>query len=99
MSKHHSDSLKTRPTPAYCSRRRVRVTANSFDFLKQSEISVSMITHAAGLGSPVMRSIEPSATALDRAIESASACILSKQAPEGYWCAELQGDSILESEY
>ena len=32
---------------------------------------------------------------LDRAIE----CLVGKRAPEGFWCAELQGDSILESEY
>ncbi len=25
--------------------------------------------------------------------------LLNEQRPEGYWCAELQGDSILESEY
>ena len=45
-----------------------------------------------------MRSIAPP-PALEHAIEGARACLLSKQAPEGYWCAELQGDSILESEY
>ncbi len=33
--------------------------------------------------------------ALDRACEA----LLERQTPEGYWCAELQGDSILESEY
>ena len=33
--------------------------------------------------------------ALDRAV----GCLLAKRAPEGFWCAELQGDSILESEY
>ena len=33
--------------------------------------------------------------ALDRAVR----CLQSMQAPQGYWCAELQGDSILESEY
>jgi hypothetical protein len=32
---------------------------------------------------------------LGRAVEH----LLSLQSPEGYWCAELEGDSILESEY
>jgi squalene-hopene/tetraprenyl-beta-curcumene cyclase len=51
---------------------------------------------------PVMRAIpernpgppDPSAT-LDRARQA----LLSLQAPQGYWVGELQGDSILESEY
>src|SRR5438034_6219085 len=46
-----------------------------------------------------MRSIAPPPEALDQAIDRARACLLNKQTPEGYWCAELQGDSILESEY
>ncbi len=32
---------------------------------------------------------------LQRAVDA----LLALQAPEGYWCAELEGDSILESEY
>ena len=35
------------------------------------------------------------AVALDRAVS----CLLADQNPEGYWCAELEGDSILQSEY
>lgn len=34
-------------------------------------------------------------TALNRAVEA----LLSLQRPDGHWCAELQGDSILQSEY
>lgn len=34
-------------------------------------------------------------SALDRAV----AALLSLQKPDGHWCAELQGDSILNSEY
>ena len=55
-----------------------------------------MITDSLGLSSPVMRSI---ASPLDRVIDRARQCLLGEQAPDGYWCAELQGDSILESEY
>lgn len=36
---------------------------------------------------------------LDIAIEKARAALLNRQALTGYWCGELQGDSILESEY
>ena len=34
-------------------------------------------------------------TALKRSLDA----LLAKQAPAGFWCGELQGDSILESEY
>lgn len=34
-----------------------------------------------------------------RAIERARKCLLDLQEPDGHWCAELQGDTILESEY
>ncbi len=33
--------------------------------------------------------------ALDRAVEQ----LFAQQVPEGHWCAELEGDSILQSEY
>jgi squalene-hopene/tetraprenyl-beta-curcumene cyclase len=36
---------------------------------------------------------------LDRAIERARQCLLSQQQADGHWCGELQGDTILESEY
>lgn len=36
---------------------------------------------------------------LPSAIERTKEHLLSLQHPEGYWCAELQGDTILESEY
>ena len=48
-------------------------------------------------------SAEPAAAlspaALDAAIARATDALLAKQSPAGYWVAELQGDSILESEY
>ncbi len=37
--------------------------------------------------------------AVSNAIASAQDYLLERQAPEGYWAAELEGDSILESEY
>lgn len=36
---------------------------------------------------------------ISRALEKAKAALLSIQKPDGHWCGELQGDSILESEY
>src|SRR5580692_8725455 len=38
-------------------------------------------------------------TQLDAAIDRATEALLAKQAPGGWWVGELQGDSILESEY
>jgi squalene-hopene/tetraprenyl-beta-curcumene cyclase len=40
-----------------------------------------------------------SSPTLDRAVAAARGALLAKQAPDGYWCGELQGDSILSSEY
>jgi squalene-hopene/tetraprenyl-beta-curcumene cyclase len=40
-----------------------------------------------------------SMSGLERAIAGAQAALLAKQAPDGYWVGELQGDSILESEF
>ncbi len=36
---------------------------------------------------------------LQRAIERARRCLLNMQQPDGHWVGELQGDTILESEY
>jgi len=33
------------------------------------------------------------------ALSSAADCLVSMQHPSGFWCAELEGDSILQSEY
>lgn len=38
-------------------------------------------------------------TPLDQAITRATAALIAKQNPGGWWVGELQGDSILESEY
>src|SRR5262245_19061396 len=36
---------------------------------------------------------------LATAVERARRCLLRQQHDDGHWCAELQGDTILESEY
>ncbi len=36
---------------------------------------------------------------LSAAVDRARDCLLRWQKPDGHWCAELQGDTILESEY
>ncbi len=41
----------------------------------------------------------PGASKLDSALARAVNCLISKQDKAGFWCGELQGDSILESEY
>jgi squalene-hopene/tetraprenyl-beta-curcumene cyclase len=38
-------------------------------------------------------------SALRTAIDRARDCLLAKQFADGHWCGELQGDTILESEY
>ena len=34
-----------------------------------------------------------------RAVEDAQSCLLAAQQPDGHWCGELEGDTILETEY
>lgn len=41
----------------------------------------------------------PGAPSLPTAIERTSQWLLNHQHTDGYWCAELEGDSILQSEY
>src|SRR5439155_19925491 len=48
---------------------------------------------------PVMRELPAQPTPLAGAIERARNCLLSLQDAAGFWRGELQGDSILESEY
>ncbi|HWF65944.1 MAG TPA: squalene--hopene cyclase [Acidobacteriaceae bacterium] len=36
---------------------------------------------------------------VDRAIDISSDFLLSRQAPQGYWCGELEADTTLESDY
>ena len=52
---------------------------------------------------PVYRILAPapsqSKSLIEGALENARAALLKVQKPDGHWCGELQGDSILESEY
>jgi squalene-hopene/tetraprenyl-beta-curcumene cyclase len=47
----------------------------------------------------VIRHDPPHASGLDKAIEGARQCLLDMQKADGHWVGELQGDTILESEY
>jgi squalene-hopene/tetraprenyl-beta-curcumene cyclase len=38
-------------------------------------------------------------SSLEQALDRAQAALIEEHHEDGYWCAELQGDSILESEY
>jgi squalene-hopene/tetraprenyl-beta-curcumene cyclase len=50
---------------------------------------------AAFAGSPTKSFIRDARAALSRAAD----CLISNQHVSGYWCGELEGDSILQSEY
>ena len=41
----------------------------------------------------------PTTNDVEASLQSAVNCLLGKHHPDGYWVGELQGDSILESEY
>ena len=58
-------------------------------------VRVEIPTPARIRPSPEQQTLDPALLALARA----EAALLKLQKPAGYWCAELQGDSILESEY
>ena len=61
-------------------------------------ISVSP-ARPASLARAGTRRDDSSLTSLDRAVHRAHTCMRDLQRPDGHWCAELQGDTILESEY
>ena len=44
-------------------------------------------------------STTPSSGHLNTALDATSRWLLEQQHPEGYWVGELEGDTILESEY
>ncbi|MEO8190344.1 MAG: squalene--hopene cyclase [Acidobacteriota bacterium] len=47
----------------------------------------------------MQRQAEETAAPLASALDAARRYLLSIQLPDGHWCGELEGDSILESEY
>jgi squalene-hopene/tetraprenyl-beta-curcumene cyclase len=51
---------------------------------------------AIGRAPPFTEGVPP---AVRRAVDRARACLLQKQQHDGHWVGELQGDTILESEY
>ncbi len=53
----------------------------------------------APANSPGAHAAPDDASPLDHAIANATDCLAAQQFPEGHWCAELQGDNTLESEY
>lgn len=48
---------------------------------------------------PSPRNEDDALIAARSAVDRAAAALLSLQKPDGHWCAELEGDSILNSEY
>lgn len=48
---------------------------------------------------PSVSGEQPTPLLVGNAVEAARRYLLSIQHPDGYWCAELEGDTILESEY
>src|SRR5262249_26874552 len=45
------------------------------------------------------RATRPTSSPLRDAVERAARCLLDRQAADGHWVGELQGDTILESEW
>lgn len=48
---------------------------------------------------PIFRYDAPHSSPIEKAINDARRCLFDLQQPDGHWVAELQGDTILESEY
>ncbi len=64
--------------------------------MNRSSLSAADADHPSLTPSPALTGlVERAAGHLKRAVEN----LIGQQAAQGYWCAELQGDSILESEY
>ena len=53
----------------------------------------------SGLGRPRFGRLDADMTEVEPAIRRSSDFILSLQHPEGYWCGELEADSMLEADY
>ena len=52
-----------------------------------------------GVGRPKFGRIDADLADVEAAISSAREYLLSLQHPDGYWCAELEADSMLEADY
>jgi len=75
---------------------RVGSTSSDSSSVRRTPVVTSIAQTPATVGAGGISGTQP---ALERAIEQAQQALLAKQNPAGYWVAELQGDSILESEY
>jgi squalene-hopene/tetraprenyl-beta-curcumene cyclase len=69
-----------------------------------TELGLPLIDRAGRADDPVAAAwVSPESPGLvgraTRSLREAVANLLDQQNPEGFWCAELEGDSILESEY
>jgi len=58
----------------------------------------TVLSFEGGAARPVRRHA-PRLTPVDAALRAVRDYLLSRQAADGHWCAELEGDTILESEY
>ena len=66
------------------------------DLLAPADLALG--SHAGGPHARSSRSIDRRA-GVDGAIERSRHWLLARQQADGHWCAELEGDTILESEY
>jgi squalene-hopene/tetraprenyl-beta-curcumene cyclase len=71
---------------------------SSFSILEDQESKEYLSHAAAGRGTAILDAARRRSP-LTEAVERAGDCLLSKQAADGHWVGELQGDTILESEY
>jgi squalene-hopene/tetraprenyl-beta-curcumene cyclase len=68
-------------------------------FVERTSVNGSTTRAAARPAAPARRPGPADASPLRRAVGSARDLLLSLQKPDGHWVAELQGDTILESEF
>jgi squalene-hopene/tetraprenyl-beta-curcumene cyclase len=64
-------------------------------------MSISTIkkTVASGAASPRFGRIDADISEVEKSIAHSSDFLLSQQHPDGYWCGELEADSMLEADY
>ena len=73
---------------------KTRVEHQNPAHIEQAVVSSALVTRRTALSSQVI-----SLEAVRHAIQEAQRYLLDRQEPDGYWVAELEGDTILESEY